>query len=149
MSVECKQHTASLDHSHQKSVRPNQLFQDKRGMLYTWVRFQIPPTTGGTTRHDITLYLWHDLTCCYYEYESRRRKIHAQAVSILLESWHGGRYPSRLSWNSTVPTDNSRCNYINQVADCNLINVVKQKTMPALYIFSTSLYVPTYCNLYD
>lgn len=120
-------------------------------MLYTWVRFQIPPTTGGTTRHDITLYLWHDLTCCYHEHESRRRKIHAHAVLILLESWHGGRYPSRLSWNSTIPTDNSWCNYISQVTVCTHDKTSLNKkqcppdaysalhcTFPSTVIFTTS-----------
>lgn len=123
-------------------------------MLYTRVRFQIPPTTGGTTRHDITLYLWHDLTCCYSEYESRRMKIHAQAILIPLESWHGGSiYPSRLSWNSTIPTDNSWCNYINQVAVCTpdktsfnkkkkqcppYANSALHSTFPPTTIFTTS-----------
>lgn len=33
--IECTHRPASLTRSNQKSVRPKQLFQDKRGMLYT------------------------------------------------------------------------------------------------------------------
>jgi len=109
-------------------------------------------SVSNSTHHRWHHPAWHHAVRMAWSYMlllrirvTAKGKFMPKHILILLESWHGGRYPSRLSWNSTVSTDNSRCNYINQVAVCtpDKMSLNKKQCPPYAYSARHSKFPPT------